>query len=220
VTAAPVTLTLRLPDQRRQFRPGEVIPIELEFSSATTKRFTVDGATYDRSGRLTIDEFVIDRIEDVSDPMLDYFGSIGGYIGGGLRGIGVLGEKAFTVKLELNEWFRFDKPGIYTLAVKSRRVTDESVSPHAVISVESDTVSFEISTVRPLISSLLPFKRWDNTDRQRRSSRSTPRSSDGTRRGPAAKRSWSSATPSNARARDRRGSRTRFDRRSEPVRAG
>jgi hypothetical protein len=144
VVAAAVTLTLRLTDQRRQFRPGEVIPIELEFSSVATRRFTVDGATYDRSGRLTIDEFVIDRIDDVSDPMLDYFGAIGGYAGGGVRGIGALGEKPFAVKLELNEWFRFDQPGIYTLAVKSRRVTDESVTPHAVVPVESNTLSFEI----------------------------------------------------------------------------
>jgi hypothetical protein len=142
--AAPVGLTLRLPDGRRQFRPGEIIPVELEFSSATPKRFTVDGATYDRSGRLTIDEFVIDRIDDVSDPMLDYFGSSGGSIGGGIRGIGILGEEPFRVKLELNEWFRFDKPGMYTLAVKSGRVTDESVTPHAVVRVESNTVSFEI----------------------------------------------------------------------------
>lgn len=141
---AAITLTLRLTDGRRQFRPGEIIPIELEFSSATPKRFTVDGATYDRSGRLMIDEFVIDRIDDVSDPMLDYFGSIDGYIGGGIRGIGVLGEKPFTVKLELNEWFRFDKPGVYTLAVKSGRVSDESATPHAVVRVESNTVSFEI----------------------------------------------------------------------------
>lgn len=141
---SPVRLTLRVPDGGRQFRPGEIIPIELEFSSATSKRFTVDGATYDRSGRLTIDEFVIDRIDDVSDPMLDYFGSIGGYIGGGIRGMGVLGEKPFSVKLELNEWFRFDKPGRYALAVKSGRVTDESVTPHAVVHVESNTVSFEI----------------------------------------------------------------------------
>jgi hypothetical protein len=139
-----IRLTLRIPDGRRQFRPGEIIPIELEFSSAAPKRFTVDGATYDRSGRLTIDEFAIDRIDDVSDPMLDYFGSIGGYIGGGIRGMGVLGEKPFTVKLELNEWFRFDKPGRYTLAVKSRRVTDESVTPNAAVPVESHAVSFEI----------------------------------------------------------------------------
>jgi hypothetical protein len=141
---SPIRLTLRLTDGRLQFRPGEIIPIELEFSSATGKRFTVDGATYDRSGRLTIDEFVIDRIDDVSDPMLDYFGSIGGFIGGGLRGMGVLGDKPFTVKLELNEWFRFDEPGTYTLAVKSRRVTDESVMPQAVVPVQSNTVSFEI----------------------------------------------------------------------------
>ena len=83
-------------------------------------------------------------MEDVSDPMLDYFGSIGGYLGGGLRGTGVLGEKPFTVKLELNEWFRFDKPGTYTLNIKSRRVTDESVGPPTVIPVESNMVSFEI----------------------------------------------------------------------------
>jgi hypothetical protein len=144
VTAAPVTLTLRLADQRRQFRPGEVIPLELEFNSATTGRYSVDGATYDRSGRLMIDQFVIDRIDDVSDPLLDYFGSIGGYIGGGIRGIGVLGDKPFRVTLELNQWFRFDTPGIYTLAVTSRRVTDESVTPHAEIPVESNPVSFEI----------------------------------------------------------------------------
>src|SRR5918994_639930 len=87
---APVSLTLRLTDGRRQFRPGEIISIELEFNSATPKRFTIDG-------------FVIDRIDDVSDPMLDYFGSAGGYIGGGIRGIGVLGEKPYTVTLELNE---------------------------------------------------------------------------------------------------------------------
>jgi hypothetical protein len=143
-SAAPITLTLRLADGRTEFRPGEVITLELEFASAVPKRFTVDGATYDRSGRLTIDEFTIDRIDDVSDPMLDYFASIGGYVGGGIRGTGVLGEQLFTIRLDLNEWFRFDKPGAYTLSVKSRRVTDESVTPHSVLTVESNAISFVI----------------------------------------------------------------------------
>ena len=48
--------------------------------------FAVDGATHDRSGRLTIDEFRIAPIEAV--PMLDYFAQ-GRGVGGGLRGIGV-----------------------------------------------------------------------------------------------------------------------------------
>ena len=140
----PVTLTLRLADGRSEFRPGEIITLELEFASAIPKRFAVDGATYDRSGRLTIDEFTIDRIDDVSDPMLDYFASIGGGPGGGIRGIGALGEKPFTVRLDLNEWFRFDKPGAYTLSVRSRRVTDESATPHSILPTQSNAISFMI----------------------------------------------------------------------------
>jgi len=142
--APPVTLTLRLGTDRQQFRPGEIIPIELEFNSAVPKRFSVDGGTYDRSGRLTVDDFVIDRIDDVSDPMLDYFASSGGAIGGGIRGIGILGAKPFTVKLELNDWFRFDTPGTYTLRVRSRRVTDDATRPPGLVPVESNVISFEV----------------------------------------------------------------------------
>ena len=75
------------------------------------KRFVVDGATYDRSGRLTIDEFLVEPNDAVIDPMLDYFAASGGFIGGGIRAMGVLGEKPFVVKLDLNEWLRFEKPG-------------------------------------------------------------------------------------------------------------
>jgi hypothetical protein len=144
VGSSAVNLTVRFADGRRQFRPGEIIPVERAFSSAVPKRFAVDGATYDRSGRLTIDDFIIEPMDDVSDPMLDYFASAGGGIGGGIRGIGVLGEKPFTVTLDLNERFRFDKPGTYTLRVRSRRVTDETVRPAAVVPVESNTISFDI----------------------------------------------------------------------------
>jgi hypothetical protein len=144
--SGPVTLTLRIADGRRQFRPGEDLPIELEFESRVPKRFVVDGATYDRSGRLTIDEFMVEPNDAVTDPLLDYF-ALGGSIGGGIRGVGALGEKPFTIRLTLNEWFRFDKPGIYTLSVRSRRVTDDTKDPattQSVVPVESNTVSFEI----------------------------------------------------------------------------
>ena len=57
--------------------------------------------------------------------MLDYFAASGGFIGGGIRAMGVLGEKPFVVKLDLNEWLRFEKPGKYTLSVRSQRVSDE-----------------------------------------------------------------------------------------------
>jgi hypothetical protein len=100
----PITLTVRFADGRSRFRPGETLPIELEFESRVPKRFVVDGATYDRSGRLTIDEFRVEPDDGVTDPLPDYFAS-GGFIGGGIRGIGVLGDKPFLVRLDLNEWF-------------------------------------------------------------------------------------------------------------------
>jgi hypothetical protein len=121
---APLMLTLRVSEGRRQFRPGEIIPIELEFNSPIPKRFAVDGATYDRGGRLTIDEFRVEPIDAVTDPLLDYF-ALGGGVGGGLRRIGALGEHPFVVKLELNDWFRFDQAGTIRLSVRSQRVTDD-----------------------------------------------------------------------------------------------
>jgi hypothetical protein len=143
----PVTLTLRLGGEQQQFRPGEVIPIELEFDSAIPKRFVVDGATYDRIGRLHIDEFDIEPARSVVDPLSDYFAPGRGGLGG-IRGMHVLGEKPAVVKLDLNEWLRIDRPGTYRLRVRSRRVTDESqrregVAP-VVVPVESNDVTLEI----------------------------------------------------------------------------
>ena len=145
---APVTLTLRIADGRRHFRPGEVIPIELVFNSNVPNRYVVDSANYDRSGRLTIDRFRIAPINVVTDPMLDYYSAIsGGIIGGGLRGMGRLGEKPYTVSLELNEWFRFDTPGTFTLSVRSDRVTDEvkrQPRSQPIVPVESNAITFRV----------------------------------------------------------------------------
>ena len=142
-----VTVTLRIVGDRRQFRPGEIIPIELTFESSTPDRFVVDGATSDRSGRLTIDQFDLSPLARVTDPLLDYFAAYDGYIGGGPRSIGVLGDKPYNVRLDLNEWFRFDTPGTFTLSVRSSRVTDEpesTSSARPVVPAESNVVSFDI----------------------------------------------------------------------------
>lgn len=130
-----------------QFRPGEIIPIELVFDSKIPKRFAVDGAGYDRSGRLTIDEFRLSPIALVTDPMLDYFAAFNAFIGGGIRGMGTLGDQPYTVPLQLNEWFRFDTPGIFALSVRTNRVTDELIrrpGSQPTVPVESNAITFEI----------------------------------------------------------------------------
>lgn len=139
----PVRLTLRLGEGRTQFRIGERIPLELEFGSTVGKRFVVDGATDDGSGRLAIDDFHVDPADAVTDPMADYFAGNRGSIGG-IRNMGVLGETPFVVKLDLNEWVRFERSGTFQLVVRTQRVTDEASNARAIVPVTSNRVSFEI----------------------------------------------------------------------------
>ena len=110
---------------------GERIPITLEFSSGSPDKYKLNGATYDRSGRLPTQEFIPDR-EDVTDPYQDYLGSgVLGGIAGGLRGYPVLESKPHSIDLELNDWFRFDRPGRYHMYLKSHRLTRERLPGEA-----------------------------------------------------------------------------------------
>ncbi|MGA2144201.1 MAG: hypothetical protein ABSH49_04480 [Bryobacteraceae bacterium] len=110
---------------QHSFQIGERIPLTLAFSSDSIEKYKLNGATYDRSGRLPTEEFVLDR-EDVTDPYQDYFGAgVLGWLAGGLRGYPVLGPKPHEIELNLNDWFRFDRPGRYRFYLKSHRLTRE-----------------------------------------------------------------------------------------------
>jgi hypothetical protein len=73
--------------------------------------------------------------EDVVDPYLDYFatGVLGG-MAGGLRGYPVLGAEPYRIEVDLNDWFRFDRPGTYRLYLKSHRLSRERTTPFAAVS--------------------------------------------------------------------------------------
>lgn len=123
-----VRFELRVGGTKTVFRQGERIPIEMTFSSTSPDTYTVSTRTYDRSGRLNVDQFQISPSTGYADPLADYFGALSVHIGGGLGGISVLKEEPVVVPLELNEWFRFDIPGTYRLRVIASRV---SQIPHA-----------------------------------------------------------------------------------------
>jgi hypothetical protein len=115
--------TVRLKDNRKQFHLGEIIPLELSFASSKPETFTLDAATYDRSGRLHSDGFALDPPDGAVDPIADYFKSgLDGFMLGGLRGIPDLTEKPYLMTAELNEWQRIEKPGHYRMYVVSSRV--------------------------------------------------------------------------------------------------
>ena len=143
-----VLFTIRFKDDQKQFRQGEVMRLELGFASPKPHTFTVDTGTYDRSGRLESDKFVVDQPDAVVDPLDDYFHSyLFGFIGGGLRGIQELADKPELVNADLNEWMRFDKPGRYRLYVVSGRVGRKDIPQKPFPAVVSNVVEFEVLPV-------------------------------------------------------------------------
>jgi hypothetical protein len=119
-----VSFKVTFKDGKNQFRPGEIVHLELEFSSRVPNKYIFDAATYDRSGRMSEERFMLDPRGGV-DPLADYFASQMGWMGGGLRSTPALGEKPQTLVLDLNEWLRIDKPGKYRLAVMSGRLSSD-----------------------------------------------------------------------------------------------
>lgn len=127
IAGNPSDLQFRLEtvDGQRTFRVGEAIALALVFSSDAPDKYRLNGATYDRSGRLPTEEFVLESAE-VPDPYLDYFGTgVLGGLAGEIRGYPVLESKPYTIEVDLNDWFRFDAPGRYRFFVKSHRLARE-----------------------------------------------------------------------------------------------
>lgn len=147
-----VGFAVRLKGGQTRFHPGEVIALELAFSSSLPGTYRLDNAGYDRSGRLEIDDFHLDPEDGTADPLGDYFGSgLFGFMGGGLRAYPELEAKPHVVGADLNEWVRVGRPGRYRLYVTSHRVAplgrregEDETTP-----VTSNVVEFEILPADP-----------------------------------------------------------------------
>ncbi len=136
-----VSFTVRLAGEQKQFRQGEVIRLELRFTSSSAKTYRINTATYDRSGRLEMDKFHLEPDTGFSDPMRDHMG----FMGGGLHGIPDLKEEPHLIVYDLNEWFRFEQPGTYRLYLSSPRVSRKGQRDETeAITLTSNVVEFEI----------------------------------------------------------------------------
>lgn len=130
-------LVITTAGQRSTYRIGEMIPIDLSFTGPDNKQFEITMANYDRSGRMSYEQFEVKPDSGWSDPLAVYFGSQGGFVGGGMSSLGVLSRTPTVMHLNLNEWVRFEQPGNYTVVVTSHRVGD-SLDASRTISHPSD----------------------------------------------------------------------------------
>jgi len=121
-SASSARLTIRTRSDQKVFRIGEVIPLELAFTSMQPD-YQLDMASYDRSGRMNEEQFAIQPATGWDDPLASYFHAYQGFIGGGIRGMKTLSTQATYINLELNEWVRFRIPGRYRVVVSSGRVS-------------------------------------------------------------------------------------------------
>lgn len=145
-TASPapdVQLSLSLRGGQAVFREGEIIPLSLNFSTAST-RYWLNTSGYDRSGRLGIDEYCVDP--EGIDPLATYYKQ-GAFMGGGLFSQLQLAAKPFATESELNEWHHL-APGRYRLFVMSHRVTrrpgtgETAEAGEIAVAVRSNSVEF------------------------------------------------------------------------------
>jgi hypothetical protein len=117
-----VKLHVTIKGGNREFRLGEVIPLELSFVSQIPKQYQINMAAYDRSGRMSYEQFVVKPDGAWRDPLHSYFNSIGGWLGGGLTNLNFFSETPTIISLDLNEWVQFSAPGKYRITVISSRV--------------------------------------------------------------------------------------------------
>src|SRR5262245_11966819 len=75
-----VSFTLSLEEDKIQFKPGEIIRVEFSFTSDAPNVYDLNGATYDRGGRLGLDKYFLDHKKGVVDPLSDRTPGPGGGI--------------------------------------------------------------------------------------------------------------------------------------------
>ena len=115
-------LQLQTSTAQSVFHIGERIPLTLTFSAADTNRYEITSSSSNRQGCMDYEDFEVTPSKGWADPLAIYYG--GGCAGSFLSSLGVLSSKPTIVQHDLNEWIRFDQPGVYKLTVISHRVTN------------------------------------------------------------------------------------------------
>src|SRR5579872_5363035 len=138
-----IDFALRLTNGSAVYHMGEPVEFEISYFSRTEKKYR--GSWTNPSPYLDVVTLHLNPIAGAVDLRRLH---PNGFAGSILSGNGYLGRDPVTHKANLAEWFRFQKPGHYTLSVTSRQVsrvkrTDEGGREEQ-ITLESNVVGFVI----------------------------------------------------------------------------
>jgi hypothetical protein len=138
---------IRFKDGQTKFRQGEIITVELGYGAdpqAPAKRF----ADHPHQPGLAVDRFLLSPHTGVVDPLRDFLSTVGGWGGPPPRPIPFVEAGGPWATAHINEWFRFDNPGKYSLTVLAHAVRNSYEAfgrrPTTANTLKSNTLEFEI----------------------------------------------------------------------------
>jgi hypothetical protein len=118
IQPGPVTLQLRTANGQSQFHRGEVVRLELVFSSAERRAYSIpEECTPRETYRYSISPPALDRAVEVDAAMSMFFGNCHGF-----SSQADPGEKPIVLRQILNDRYRIEIPGTYSVSVKSNKL--------------------------------------------------------------------------------------------------
>lgn len=143
-SADDAVLQLTLKDARGTFHQGEIITLQLAFTSKSKGKYRMDTQTSGSTGRVTHESFCLDPAGAGTDPLADYYGN-GNFISAPPHIVStVLKKNPFRLDLDLNEWKSLP-PGNYRLVIETQRVSQVTSTGELVpVLVRSNPVQFQV----------------------------------------------------------------------------
>ena len=148
-SASDALLQLSLKDTRAVFHQGEIITLQLAFTSKSKGKYHMDTRTSGQNGRVTRESFCLDPVAG-SDPLADYFGAgTFSLTETAPTGNTILKRHPFRLDLDLNEWKSLP-PGTYHLVLETQRISQVTPSGEQVpVLVRSNAIQFQVMDADP-----------------------------------------------------------------------
>jgi hypothetical protein len=114
-------LTIRTHSGQSVFHIGEMIELDLAFTSSAPQKYSVDASVFERP--FTPDNIAVTPRAGWEDPIGAFYKLCPVLYEGGLQNDLTLSPQPTIVSIELNKWFRFERPGEFEIKVDSGRVS-------------------------------------------------------------------------------------------------
>lgn len=145
-SADDAVLQLTLKDAHGTFHQGEIITLQLAFTSKSKGKYHMDTQTSGATGRVTRESFCLDPAGAGSDPLADYYGTSTFSVTptNAAPPHTTLKKNPFRLDLDLNEWKSLP-PGNYRLVIETQRISQVTSTGELVpVIVRSNPVAFQV----------------------------------------------------------------------------